>query len=103
VNGSRKLCSDPKGLDSRIVQPVTVQLISILAWLNICNAPTTIVGRKHRDPLFLRCNFDVWGVACEDGGLYNAHERVQKEGGKRDARDGRFRDRSREKGDLRVW
>jgi hypothetical protein len=78
VNVSRKLCSNPKRLDLRIVQPVTVQLVSIFGWLNICHAPATTILRGHRDPLVIGRDQKVWGIAREDGGLHNAHERVQK-------------------------
>lgn len=87
IDGSRKLRSNPKGLDLRKVQPVTVQLISVLGWLNICNTPAATIGRNNRDPLVVRRDLNVWGIGFEDGGLHNAHERVQKEGRERDARD----------------
>jgi hypothetical protein len=89
VNGSRKLCSNPKHFGSRIVHPIAVQLTSTLGRLNICRAPTATIFRSHRDPLvFSRRDFDVWRVAREKRGLYNTHERVQKEGRERDGRDG---------------
>src|SRR5713226_3954680 len=80
VDVSRKLCSNPKRLDLRIVQPVTIQLISPFVWLNICDAPTALINRSHRDPLIIRRDLHVWEAACEEGGLHNAHERVRKEG-----------------------
>jgi hypothetical protein len=60
------------------VQPVTVQLVSTFGWLNICHAPATTILRGHRDPLVIGRDQKVWGIAREDGGLHNAHERVQK-------------------------
>ena len=77
VNVSRKFSSNPKRLDSRKVQPVTVQLISTFGWLNICHAPAATIIRGHRDPIVIGRDQNVWGVACEDGGLRNTHEGVQ--------------------------
>lgn len=103
VNRSRKLCSNPKRFDSRIVQPITVQLISTLGWPNVCKAPTATIDRNNRDPLVVGCDLDVRGVACEEGRLHKAHKGVQNEGGERNTRDVRIRDRGAEKGHLRVW
>ena len=47
VNEPGKLCSNPKRLGLRIVQPVAVRLIPTLGWPNICNALTDIMGRRH--------------------------------------------------------
>jgi hypothetical protein len=87
VNESRKLCSNPKRVDSRIVQPVTIQLMSTLGWPKICKLPTAAIGRSHRDPLVVRRDLNIWRVAREEGGLHNVHEGVQKECRERDTRD----------------
>jgi hypothetical protein len=81
VNVSRKLCSNPIRLDLRIVQPVTVQLISTFGWFNICHAPAATILRGQRYPLVIGRDQNVWGVASEEGGLNNAHwhERVHNE------------------------
>jgi hypothetical protein len=76
-DGSRKLCSDPKRFDSRIVQPITIQLISSFGWPNVCRTPTALISGKCRDPVIIRLGRDlnVWGVARENGGLHNARVR----------------------------
>lgn len=79
VNVPRKPCSNPKRLDLRIVQPVTVQFISTFGWLDICRAPAATIVRGQRDPLIIGRDQKVWRGAREDGGLHNAHKRVQNE------------------------
>jgi len=103
VKGSRKLCSNPKKFDSRIVQPITIQLISSFGWPNICSTPTAIISGNYRDPVIIRRDLNVWRIAREDGGLHNVHVTVQNEGRERNARDNRVRDGGGEEGHLGVW
>jgi hypothetical protein len=54
-------------------------------------------SQRRRDPVVIRRDLNVWGVAHEDGGPNDVHERVQKKSRERDTRDGRVRDGGREK------
>jgi hypothetical protein len=103
VKGSRKLCSNPKRFESRIVQPITIQLISSFGWLNIRSAPTATINERCRNPVIIRGYLNVRRVAREDGGLHNARVTAQKEGRKGDGWDDRVRDSGGKEGYLGVW
>ena len=103
VKSSRKLCSNPKKFDSRIVQPITIQLISSFGWPNICGMPTATINGRYGDPVIIRRDLDVFRTGREDGGLHNVGVTVQNEGRERNARDDRVRDGGGEEGYLSVW